>query len=78
MERDDEVMATIRYEFEHAGWPGVPIKGAVTFRRLSEAQAVVTTLNKEWGDGSHWVEPSNFTYAEHIAARDPGEEGNER
>lgn len=62
----DEVMATVRYEFEHAGWPGIPIKGAVTFRRLSEAQTAVAFLNKEYGDGSHWVEPSNFTYSEHL------------
>jgi hypothetical protein len=66
MAESDEVMAVVRYEFEHAGWPGVPIKGAVTFRRLSEAQAAVAALNKEYGDGSHWVEPSKFTYSEHL------------
>jgi hypothetical protein len=64
---DQEVMATVHYKFEHAGWPGVPICGCVTFRRLSEAQTAAAKLNEEYGDGSHWVEPLNKTYAEHVA-----------
>lgn len=63
---DDEVMARVCYDFA-SGFPGVRISGSVTLRTLTSARAVADHLNAEYGEGSHWVEPSNQTYAEFIA-----------
>ena len=63
----DEPMAKICYDFPSSRDPSVRIKGAIEVREASRAAAVVATLNAEYGDGTHWVETLNETYAERMS-----------
>lgn len=59
-----EVMAILKYEFLHS-W-GHVCKGEVIIRTLSDAQSLCVRMNNIQGEGTHWVEPSNYTYEEFI------------
>lgn len=61
---DDEPMAIIRWEFPSEAWPDLKISGSAEIRALSCARQIAEKLNAEYGEGSHWVEPLNHTWAE--------------
>lgn len=66
---NDEPMAILHWDFEHAAWPGTRIKGSNEFREREIALQVAEKLNAEFGARSHWVEVLNHTYPEMLAAR---------
>lgn len=59
----EEVMAMICYDFPSKWDASVRISGKTATRTLSGARDAVAILNKEYGEGSHWVEPLNWTWA---------------
>ena len=63
-----EVMARICWDFAYAAFPDIRIVGSSEVRTASTAIAMAAQLNKEYGDGSHWVETLNHTHEEKIAA----------
>lgn len=67
MNDEPEAMARVCYDFPSQSFPGVRIKGAVEVREGSRAKSIVESLNAEYGEGTHWVEMLNYTYAERIS-----------
>lgn len=61
---DDEPMGLVRWDYEPEAWPGIRIRGSYETRKLSEAQSIARKMNEEYGEGTHWVEAQNETYAE--------------
>lgn len=62
-----EPMARVCYDFPSKAWPGVQVKGSIEIREASRATAIAATMNAEYGEGTHWVETLNYTYAERLA-----------
>jgi len=60
----EEAAANVHWDFPSQAWPGIQIKGQSFVRKLSEAQKIVQTMNAEYGEGTHWVEPLNQSYEE--------------
>lgn len=63
-----EPMAKVCYDFPSKAWPGVQIRGSIEIRESSRAKAIADAMNAEWGEGTHWVETLNYTYAERISS----------
>jgi hypothetical protein len=51
-------MAMLRWNFNSYG---TPIVGEMRIKNLSNANKLRDALNAVHGEGSHWVEPLNFT-----------------
>lgn len=62
-----DVMAKVCYDFPSKYMPEIRIVGSIEVRTLDGARKIVEQLNAEYGEGSHWVEPLNYTYAERLA-----------
>ena len=61
---DDEPMAVVRWAFQSERVPDAKIEGSHTVRTVTEARKIVEMMNSDYGDGTHWVEPLNHTWAE--------------
>lgn len=65
VKRDDQPMAIIRWEFMSPN--GAFIHGCHVVRNTEHAIKIRDRMNREHGDGSHWVETLNVTWNEHRA-----------
>ena len=59
----DEPMAILHWDFVSRGM-NVRIKGQTEIRTASMAAKIRDIANGNFGDGSHWVETLNWSYAE--------------
>lgn len=61
-------MAILHWDFD-SPYPGVRIKGSTDIRSAEDAIKIRDLMNREHGDGSHWVETLNWTWDERHDAR---------
>jgi hypothetical protein len=61
-------MAILHWDFD-SPHPGVRIKGATDIRSADDAMKIRDLMNKEHGDGPHWVETLNWSWEERHAVR---------
>jgi hypothetical protein len=63
----DEVMAVIHFDF-----PSGPrrVTGSEEVRKLSSARVICHALNEIYGEGTHWVEALDKTWADRRGAAD--------
>lgn len=69
-EANDEPMAVIRWKLRYESFPDIEITGSHEMRTLSEARELCAEMNSQYGGGTHWVEPLNHSYDEHLRAKD--------
>jgi hypothetical protein len=56
-------MAVLHWDFD-SPYLGVRIKGATDIRSAEDAIKIRDLMNREHGEGSHWVETLNWTWEE--------------
>lgn len=61
-------MAVLHWDFA-SPYPGVRIKGATDIRSAEDAIKIRDLMNREHGEGSHWVETLNWSWEERHDAR---------
>ena len=66
--KQHDPMAILHWDFSSLH-QGVRIKGSTEIRSAGDAAKIRDLMNKEHGDGSHWVETLNGSWEERHAVR---------